>query len=149
MATNPRVPQGTLSRIRGSLIIPDFPALNVTAPFLTRAGISLSPQGNTTNFIPTQTGAVTSPEPYLQVQLSVGLIKSQPLAAQYRARIDEDARLGDGLKVVSDTNVFPDYTLNNCAIEGFREITLNGDDPTFMVMIQGYIDINNSLWNMV
>lgn len=149
MATNPRVPQGTLNRIRGSVIVPDFPTLNVTAPFLGRAGISLSPNGNTGNLIPTMTGMVTSPEPYMGITLSVALIKSQNMAALYRAKIDEDVRLGDGVQVVPDSSAFPNYTLFNCIIENFGPIAMNGEDAGYMVTIAGYMDINSSLWNLV
>ncbi len=63
MAGSPLVSQGTISRIRGSLIVPNFPNLNITAPYLGKMGIHLSFEGSATPMIDTMTGRVTSPEP--------------------------------------------------------------------------------------
>lgn len=45
MATNPLIPQGTLNRVRASVVWPSFPNLNVTASYLGRMGIRLSLDG--------------------------------------------------------------------------------------------------------
>ena len=60
MANNPLIPQGTVNRLRGSVIWNDFPQLNVTAPYLGTDGIGFSLDGESTVFLPTMTGAVTS-----------------------------------------------------------------------------------------
>lgn len=148
MATNPRTPQGTLNRIRGSVVLPDHPELNVTAPFLGRGGISFGLQGESTVMIGTMTGAVTSPEPYMMAQVTINLLKTQALAGAWRARMEVDARIGD-LTVIPDATTFPSYLLSNCAIVSVREQSFAGDDAGYVVVVNGYYDVNSSMWNLV
>jgi hypothetical protein len=110
MAANPLVAQGQLNRVKASLTWLDHSELNVTAPFLGRDGISLSLEGNSTAFLPTLTGVVTSPEPYMMIGLTIHLVKPQALCALYVARLQANALLGNG-------TVRPDV------IEGCRPLT--------------------------
>lgn len=148
MAANPLIDQGTLNRIRGSIVIPGVPTLNVTAPFLGKGGISLGFQGETTLFIPTLTGAVTSPEPYQVAVATVNLLKTQQLALLYKARIELDARIGE-FQVIPDAPTFPNYSLINGAISSVRDMSMNGEDAGFVVTITGYYNINSNLWNLI
>lgn len=148
MATNPNIAQGTLNRLRGSVVVTDFPALNITAPFLGRGGISISFEGETTTFINTNTGAVTSPEPYQATTVTVNLLKTQGLAAQYEAQRQTLSTIGD-ITVVSDATTLPAYNITNCAILNVRELSFNGEDAGYVVTLHGYYSINNALWNLV
>jgi len=148
MATNPRVAQGTLNRIRGSIVLPDLPELNVTAPFLGRGGISFALQGESTVMIPTMTGAVTSPEPYMMAAVTINLLKTQALAAAWRTRMELDARIGD-ISIWPDASDFPQYTISNCAIVSVREMSFAGDDAGYVLVVHGYYDVNSSMWNLV
>ena len=56
---NPLIEQGSLNRIKASVVWNDNADLNVTAPYLGAAGIRLGLDGGTTVFLPTMTGAVT------------------------------------------------------------------------------------------
>jgi hypothetical protein len=146
MASNPLVSQGTLNRLRASIIWGSFPALNVTAPFLGKAGIKLALEGEATAFHPTMTGAVTSPEPYLMISLRVNLLKTQQLAAAYKAQMELLALLGDGV-VRADSAAHPPYQLTNCSIQSVPELDFSGDAPDYNVVVKGYYNINSSLWN--
>ena len=148
MAANPLIDQGTLNRIRGSVVLPGFPSLNVTAAFLGKAGISVGLQGESTLFLPTMTGAVTSPEPYMMVRVTVHLLKTQQLSTLYKARMELDARLGD-MQVIPDAVGFPNYDFFNCAISAVRELSMAGDDGGYVVSMQGYYNVNSTLWNLV
>ncbi|MFA9204837.1 MAG: hypothetical protein ACEQSH_00115 [Bacteroidia bacterium] len=148
MATNPRVPQGVLNRIRGSIVIPAFPALNIIAANLSRAGISLSFQGDATQYLPTLTGAVRSPEVYMVGMLRIGLLRTQPLGAAYKAKLESDTYLAD-LTVVPDAAGFPDTLLNNCSISGVNEMGFAGEDASYGITVTGYYDINSDLWNLI
>lgn len=146
MAVNPRIAQGTLNRVRASVFWNDFPELNVTAPFLGRDGISLGLEGNSTAFLPTLTGVVTSPEPYMMVGLTIHLLRTQALCNLYVARLQTSALIGDG-------TVRPDTALGlgpidivNCAIESVRELRFNGTDEGFVMMVRGYTIVNNDMW---
>lgn len=150
MPGNPRIPQGTLNRLKANVIWPAFPGLNVSASYLGRAGIRLALEGQSTAFYPTMTGAVTSPEPYMMINLSMNLLKTQPLGAAYKAQMELSALIGDG-------TIFPDlplgesgittYSVVNCAIESVRELSFAGDDPSYNVAIRGYYLVNSSLWD--
>lgn len=147
MAGNPLISQGTLNRLRGSVIIPLFPSYNVTAPYLGKEGIRLALEGESTVYINTMTGAVRSPEPYMLTSLTMNLLKTQPLADQYKQKMEADAFLGD-LTVRSDSSVLSVYPLINCSITGVRELNFAGDDAGYAVTVKGYYLINSSLWNL-
>lgn len=148
MATNPRVPQGTLNRVRGSIIIPNFPTLNVTAPFLGKGAISLNLQGQATQMIQTLTGVVTSPEPYMMVQTTVNLLRTQNLANLYKARMELDTRIGD-IQIIPDASTLSNYQILNCSIGAVRELPFTGDDAGYIITIDGYYEVNSDLWNLL
>lgn len=148
MAANPQVAQGTLNRLRASVVVASNAALNVTAPYLAREGVSLSLEGEATTFINTMTGAVTSPEPYMVASLTISLLKTQSLAGQYKARMEANSPIGD-VTIYPDSSALPVYQLTNCAIESVREMKFSGEEASFMVTIKGYYLTNSNLWNLV
>jgi hypothetical protein len=148
MAVHPQIGQGTLNRIRGSFIVPNYSSLTVTAPFLGKGAIGLSFQGQTTVFIDTMTGAVTSPEPYLICTARINLLRTQNIANLYKTQMETDARIGD-CTVVGDSTVLANYQLTNCAVESVGELNFAGEDAGFVVTVTGYYIINNALWNLV
>jgi hypothetical protein len=72
-----QVSQGTLNRAITSVSWPQYPQLNVTAPYFAPEATRLTFEGMTTLFLPTLTGVVTSPEPYQMISLDIYLLKSQ------------------------------------------------------------------------
>lgn len=145
MASNPLIAQGTLNRLRASVVWASNSSLNVTAPYLGREGIRLALEGETTTFINTMTGAVTSPEPYQVVNLTISLLKTQGLAAVYKAQMELAALIGDGT-VYPDASTLPTYSLINCAIQSVRELSFSGEDAGWVVAVKGYYLVNSSLW---
>lgn len=143
---NPLVSQGSLNRLRGSVVVSDIPSLNVTAAYLGEAGISLALEGNSVTYINTLTGAVTSPEPYMICSCVVNLLKTQSLSDLYKQQMESDARLGS-LTVRPDAVTLGAYPLINCSIENVAPMSFNGRDAGFGVTLKGYYNINNSLWN--
>ncbi len=147
MASNPNIPQGTVNRLRGSVEIPSFPSLNITAPYLGERGITLDPEGNTVEFLKTMTGAVTSLEPYQMVTIEIALLKTQGLADQYKQQIESSALLGD-INVRTDSSALSSFQLSNCAIESVDNLPFNGKSAEFGIKIRGYWQINSSLWSL-
>lgn len=145
MPGNPLIAQGSLNRIIASVVWPDFPAYNVTAPYLGKGGLSLALEGETTLLIPTMTGAVQSQEPYMMISLTMNLLKSQGLAASYKLKMEADSNLGTGT-VRPDTRTLGNYQIYNCAIESVRELSMAGQDPGFAVTVKGYYLVNAGLW---
>jgi hypothetical protein len=145
MASNPLIDQGTLNRLISSVVVDSDPGLNVTPPYLGKEGVSIALEGETTTFINTMTGAVTSPEPYQVVSVTINLLRTQNLAAVYKAQMELLATIG-GITVYPDTTTLPTYSFINCAIQSVRELKINGEDAGWVVNIKGYYLINSSLW---
>jgi hypothetical protein len=139
------IPQGVLNRLRGSVVFPSFPSLQITSPYLGRAGLRLALEGESVLFIPTMTGAVTSPEPYLMVSLTMNLIKSQALANAFKVQMELNSLLGDAT-VRPDSTVLSPYDLINTAIESVRELNFAGTDADYVVVIKGYYSVNSFMF---
>ena len=144
--SNPLIDQGTLNRLRASVIWAGFPQLNVTAPFLHKEGITLGLEGDATEYIDTMTAGVTSPQPYHRINMVMALLKTQALSAAYKQQLELSSLLGAGV-VRPDSIAHPPYQLVNCAIRGIRELRFSGEDAAYGVIIGGYYLINSSLFN--
>lgn len=145
MATNPLVDQGVLNRLRGSVIWNDFPQLNVTAAYLGLEAIRLALEGDAVEYINTMTGAVSSPQPYRMVSLTLHLLKTQQLADLYKRKEETSALLGQGT-VRPDASPLSPYQIINCGILGVSDLNFAGQDPGYAVRIRGYYLINSDLW---
>ena len=143
---NPLVPQGTLNRIRGSINVVDIPALNVTAPFLGKEGISVTFDGNSTQMIQTMTGIVTSGEPFIMANMTVNLLRTQGLANQYKNQLELNSLIGD-IMLTPDASTLSQYTFHNCAIQSVDPLKVNGMDAGFVVHLTGYYLINSNLFS--
>lgn len=144
--SNPLIALGSLNRLRASVTIPGNTALNVTAPYLGKEGISISLEGEGTTYLPALTGAVPSPEPYQMVRVRIALLKTQGLAAQYKTQYENSTLIGD-ITIKSDTITLPVFLFTNCALVNVPDLKYNGESADFPVEIRGYYLINNSLWN--
>lgn len=143
---NPLIDQGSLNRIRGSITIPNFPALNITAPYLGKQGIRLALQGESVVYLPTMTGAVTSQEPYMMIEVAATLLKTQPLSNQFKLQMESSALIGD-ISVRPDAAQLGIYEVVNSSIKGVREMSFAGDEPGWVVTLGGYYLVNNSLFD--
>ena len=142
---NPLVPQGFLNRVRGALSVTDVPALNVTASYLGKDGISMRPDNAATDIIPPMTGTVGSQTPYQQVTVTVHLLKTQGLGASYQQRFATDTALGE-VVITPDATTFGNFTLLNCYLLNFNELPFNGMDAGYVVTIGGYLTTNDNMW---
>lgn len=146
---NPLIVQGTLNRLRASIVWPSNASLNVTAAFLSRRMISLALDGDSTSFYNTATGAVTSPEPYMMITCTIHLVRTQQLCSLYKAQLENNALIGDGVvrpDVPPGTGLGP-FNVSNCAIQSINEMSFAGDDPDFSVRIRGYYLVNAAMWD--
>jgi hypothetical protein len=145
MAGNPLVDQGVLNRVRASLLFSNFSQLNITAPFLGKQAITLSLQGKTTTTMPTLTGTAQSPEPYMLITATAALLRSQNLAAAFKAQMETLSLLGP-CTVKTDAVTLPNYVINNTCIDDVREMSFAGEEPGWVISFSGYYLINSSLW---
>jgi len=142
---NPIVQQGTLNRLRGSITWPAFSAYNITAPYLGREGIDLTFTGQATLYIDTMTGAVTSPEPYLGIDMVAHLLRTQVLANQFKALMESNSVMGD-CTFRTDSVTLGVYQFSNTAIKSVAPLKVNGTDAGYAVTIGGFYYINSALF---
>ena len=143
----PLIQQGTLNRLRGSVVYAENATLNVTAPYLAREAISIAFEGDAGMLIPTLTGGVTSPEPYQMATVTINLLKSQALADAYKVQIETNVNVGD-ISVIADSATLSDYQIGNCVLKGVRDVTYDGNVPGFVVTLTGVYQVNAALWSL-
>ena len=147
MAGNPMINQGTLNRLRGSVVFASNQTLNVTAPYLAKDAISIAFDGDAGMLIPTLTGGVSSPEPYQMATVTINLLKSQSLADTYKTQIETNTNVGD-VSVIPDSAALSNYALTNCVLRGVRDVTFDGNVPGFQVTLTGVYQVNSALWGL-
>jgi len=81
----------------------------------------------------------------MPVVITVHLLKTQGLAAQYKSQMENTTSLGD-INITPDATALPQYTIANCAIAGVAPMSMNGMEPDMTVTIKGFYVINNALW---
>ena len=145
MAINSGTSQGTLDRLRGSITVTDNSDLNVTSDYLGVGGITVAPSGNVTDFINTMTGRVTSPVPYIPVEVTINMLRTQTLAAAWYDQALSNSLLG-AVTITPDVTTFPNITLKNCGITSLPSQSYAGTDPSFDIVISGYMIVNAQLW---
>lgn len=143
---SPLIAQGTISKLRASVIFPAAPQLTVTAPYLGTEGISIVLEGKASTNVQTMTGFVTSPEPYLMVTIQMHLLKTQILASLYKTQMEVDVRLGDCV-VRPDTTTLTPYLFYNSTITSVGDLLFNGTNPGYGVVVEAFYPINATLWD--
>lgn len=137
--------QGNLNRLRGSVVYADLPALGVTTPFLAKEAISITFEGDAGHLLPTLTGGVGSPEPYQIATVEIHLLKTQALANAYKNQVETNNRLGS-VNVIGDAETMESWQLENCQLLTTAPGAFDGQNPTFVVRLQGIYYTNRDLW---
>jgi len=148
MASSPLIQQGTLNRLRGSVVVPSYPNLNVTAGYLGKLGIRLALQGDVTGFADTMTGMVTSPEPYLPATITMHLLRTQNLGVLWRQQMESQISTLGEVSVFTDSAAWPEYDFFNCALTSITEMPFDGTDPGYVIAIRGTYQINAGMFNL-
>jgi len=144
---NPLVDQGVLNLLKASVTWDDFQGLNVTAPYLDRPGITLRKRGTATSQHPTMTGIVQSPQPYMEIDVVIALLKTQQLSDLYKSQMETDTILGPGTVWPDTTTGLSPYKVDNMAINNVGELLLNGTTPIWAVTLSGVWYINSAAFN--
>jgi len=148
MATNPQIAQGTLNRVRASVVIPNYPTLNINSSHMGRDLLSLEFDEDFSEQIPTATGIVNSPAPYVMATCSINLLRSQALANAWIQQVETYALIGR-IVIHSDTSAFPKRHVHNCSVLKANPGRMDGLNPTVDLVIRGVFYVNNNLWNLV
>lgn len=143
---SPNIQQGTLNRVKASVTFPSNSSLNVSASFLGREMVRIAFDGEITQFIPTATGVVQSPEPYQLVTVTINMNRAQGLAQLYEQAFAASSNLGTCV-VRPDSTALNPYTIQNCAVANVEPLTLNGENVAYNVTVRGYRLINSNLWD--
>lgn len=145
MASNPQIFQGTLNRLRGSVVFADFPQLQVTSSYLAKEAISIAFDGDTSLLIGTLTGAVTSPEPYTYGTVTIHLLRTQILADLFKQQIETNTTMGS-VNIIGDSATLGIFQLENCILMSLNEITFDGNQAGLIVRLRGVYNINATLF---
>lgn len=139
------VPQGTLNRLRSSVVIPSFPSLSITAPYMGKSFVKIAFDSAFGELIPTATGGVTSPEPYVMTTISVSVLKTQALGAAWMAAALLNCNIGP-VSVWPDSTAYPVLTFQNCILKTKDIGAYDGTDPIVRLTIGGIFYVNSELW---
>lgn len=137
---------GVINRLITSLTWEKAPDLNVTAAFLAHGMIRFSREGEATDYIPVAAGAIPSVNAFLMISLTLDLIKSQPLAARYEARLVSNSLLGSGTVRPDVREGIQPIDLYYMSIARPDELAFDGSSASYPVTLRGYMPINNDLW---
>jgi hypothetical protein len=143
---NPNLLAGPLNRVRCSVVITSFPTLSITSNFMSKSFAHIEFEGDFVQQIETATGVVNSPEPYVMASITVGLLRSQPLAAAWLSQAQDTGVLGD-VTIHSDTSSFPAIALSDVSIRSLSPGAYDGTDPVVRLTLRGTFNINSSLFS--
>lgn len=144
---NPYLSAGPLNRVRCSVVITSTPTLNITSQFMGKSFAHIEFEGDFTHQIEVGTGVVNSPEPYVMATITVGLLRSQGLSANWLAQAQNTTILGD-VTIYSDTSVWPAIPLSDAVIKSISPGAFDGTDPIVRLTIRGTFNINSSMWSL-
>jgi hypothetical protein len=137
--------QGTVNRLRGSVVYATRPDLTVTAAYLAKEAISIAFEGDAAQKLGTLTGAVDSPEPYVMATVELHLLRTQALADAYKLAIETNTSVGS-INVIGDADTLSDYQIEQCVILGVQGLDFNGNSPNFTVRLKGVYYVNGAIW---
>ncbi len=144
---NPLVAQGTLNRVRCSIIVPSDTSLNVDSSYMGKSFASISFDGDFSGQIETGTGVVNSPEPYVMADISVGLLRTQALSNSWLNQAKKTAIIGQ-IIIHSDSAAFAPISLASCIISTIDPGTYDGTDPVVKLTLKGVFYLNEDMWNL-
>jgi hypothetical protein len=145
-ALNQLLQLGPLNRLRASVRFANFSALNVTAPFLTRAGIRLALSGDGVQHLQQMIGTVPSEEPYVMVDITVNLVKTLPLVGAFQTQQQLDSFLGPCTVRPDTITGLQQYNFFNVTIMNPREQDYSGQDAGYPLLLRGYWPINSAMY---
>ena len=143
---NPMIPQGSLNLLRAALQVTNLPSLNVTASYLSEGMITLTQEGDASLLIPTATGAVPSPNPYVIVNVLIHLVRSQTLAASWKLQMETTTDLGP-IVVIGDASALAMWHFYQATLMNVGELTFNGKDAGYPINIRAVYPVNSAMYN--
>lgn len=146
MATNPMVSQGTLNRVRASVIVPAYTNLNINSSHMSTKLLTGAPDEDFTEQPETATGIVNAPNPYVRYTVTVGILRTQALAYAWLQQAEATTAIGR-IVIHSDTSAFPQIRIHNASIIKIDPGAYDGRDPIVDLVLRGIKYVNNDMWN--
>ena len=142
---NPLSAQGNLNRVSTHLVVANFPGLSVTASFMGKSQVKVTLDSPFVQQLPTATGIVNSPEPFVMGHMTVALLRSQSLANAWISQAQVQATLGT-VVIYPDSSTFSPIEVLNCSITDFDPGAFDGADPVVSVTVSGTFPVNSTMW---
>lgn len=142
---NPLLQLGFISRLKGTVQFNDNPTFNITAPYMGRAGVRLALEGDFTQLLQQMVGVVQSQEVYLPATITVRLVKTTPLANQFKRRWESDSNMGS-ITFRSDAGNMDPFDFSNCAIATMPGMSADGTEGDFELHLKGSYYVNSNLF---
>jgi hypothetical protein len=142
---NPQIQQGSLNRLLTHITFASYPALNIGAQNMSKRFAVASFGGSPMTQIPTGTGVVNSPEPYVMGSFSLDILRTQALGGAWLNQMQLNSVLGTCVGY-PDSAVFPSITLVNASLLGFDPGAWDGTDPVIRITVTGTYYVNSVLW---
>jgi len=148
MATqNNSIARGVLNRIKCSVVVPSYPSLNVIPANMGRSLARIAFNGQLVNQIPTGTGLVNSPEPFVMATITIALLRTQPIAAAWFSQIQLDSNIQDAT-IYSDTSTFPAIALQSVVASHMDTGPFDGTSADFQLVLSGAFPVNSAMWTL-
>lgn len=142
---NTKVFQGVLNRILTSVQVISNPSLNVTAGYFGQKQATLTPETPASDYIENLAGATQSPRPYQVMGIMFYLNKSQSLAQAWEIQRAISTNIGD-INITTDSPVLGPYYISNCTLLNINELSFDGQQNDFPVLLRGTYYINSHLF---
>lgn len=136
---------GNLNKAQVAVRFSDFPLLNITAEALGDGMVTVSSSGEITPMLPTATGLVASPSPFVQHTVSFSVVKTNPLAQLILDTIRRNSMLGS-IEITTDATTLSKQTYENAVFQTFDTFTFNGKEPAIGFTIGCYEETNSEMF---
>jgi len=142
-----QIVKGFLNRAAVALNVTEDPTLNINADDLDESMISYAPQGTASDMLPTATGVIASPVPFMAITISFKLVKTSAVCQRYLAKLGSSTFFGPCV-LTPDASNLPKITVQNVMMATQESTTFSGKEPAIGFTLQGYIAINNDLFGV-
>lgn len=132
-----------LNKLLSKVIFSDATELNVSPSDLGENMISVSIDDDVVHRLRAATGTVASASLYVQINISISVLKTSPVFQNYASAILNNAIVGGTVTVYDDRGV--PYTGKDVSLN-LKEIpNMNGTEPAVTFIVQANLPVNSKL----
>lgn len=132
-----------LNKLLSKVIFSDATELNVSPSDLGESMISVSIDDDVVHRLRAATGTVASASLYVQINISISVLKTSPVFGNYASAILNNAIVGGTVTVYDDRGIA--YTGKDVSLN-LKEIpNMNGTEPAVTFIVQANLPVNSKL----